>query len=98
MHWLVAGLLLLGMACGAKIRLMLFVAVLAGAAVIALAAGAAEGVGAALLDAVIAVVTLQIGYAVGLALRAVVRSLRKRTPERTRGDRPVQGPLGEKRP
>jgi hypothetical protein len=99
MYWMIAGLLVLGVACGALLRLMFFVGVLLGAAVIAVVvvSTAHGGIGAALLSALIAVVTLQIGYVIGVVLRAVVRSRQSQTPERAVPKRPVSAPLGEKR-
>lgn len=81
MYWLATGLLLIGAACGATIRLMMFVVVLLGAALIAIVAGISQGVGTAVLDAVIAVVALQVGYAVGFVLRAVLRSRQIKAPQ-----------------
>jgi hypothetical protein len=98
MYWMIAGLLILGAACGAILRLMIFVGVLLGAAVIAIAVSAAHGsIGAALLSALIAVVALQVGYAAGVVLRAAIRSWQSQTPARAAPKQPVPGPLGEKR-
>ncbi len=46
MYWLVAGLLALGAICGATIRLMVFIGVLVGAAIVGIAVGTALGAGA----------------------------------------------------
>jgi hypothetical protein len=98
MYWMIAGLLILGAACGAVLRLMMFGGVLLGAAVIAIAGSVAhDGVGAALLHALIAVVVLQVGYAVGVVLRAAIRSWQSQTPPRAAPERPVSTPFGEKR-
>ena len=75
MLWIAGGLFVLGIACGAAIRLMVFIGVLLSAAVIAIAVVAMQGIGKALLVALVAVVALQVGYAVGLASRAASRSL-----------------------
>ena len=90
MYWLVTGLLALGAICGATIRLMVFIGVLVGAAIVGIAVGIAQGGGASLLNALIAVVTLQAGYVVGLVLRAAIRSLYKRTVARPAGARSVR--------
>ena len=87
MYWLVAGLLVLGAICGATIRLMVFIGVLVGAAIVGIAVGTALGAGASLWNALIAVATLQVGYVVGLVLRAAIRSLHKRTAARPAGAR-----------
>jgi uncharacterized membrane protein len=98
MYWMIAGLLILGAACGAILRLMIFVGVLLGAAVIAIAVSLTHGsIGAALLNALIAVVALQVGYAVGVVLRAAIRSWQSRTPARAASKQSVPAPLGEKR-
>jgi hypothetical protein len=98
MYWMIAGLLILGAACGAILRLLIFVGVLLGAAVIAIVAGVAHGgIGAALLHALIAVVALQVGYAAGVVLRAAIRSWQSQTPARAAPEQPVRVPLGEKR-
>lgn len=98
MFWMIAGLLILGAACGTILRLMIFVGVLLGAAVIAVAVTVVQGsVGAALLNALIAAVVLQVGYAAGVVLRAAIRSRQSRTPAREAPKRPVSAPLGEKR-
>src|SRR5215471_9663756 len=87
MYWLVAGLLALGAACGATIRLMIFIGVLVGAALVAFIGTGSQGAGAALLNALIAIVTLQVGYAAGLVLRAAIRSLQRRPADRATGAR-----------
>jgi hypothetical protein len=97
MYWLVAGLFILGAICGASIRLMVFVVVLIGAAVIAAGASLGQGGGAALLHAVIAVVALQVGYVAGLVLRTAARSLRQRPAADSHRQRTVSAPFGEKR-
>jgi hypothetical protein len=85
MFWLITGSLVLGGLCGAVVRLMLFVGVLIGAAAIAIAASTADmGLGGALLNALIAVVLLQVGYGIGIVLRAAFVSHHARI---TRADR-----------
>jgi hypothetical protein len=98
MYWMIAGLLIVGAACGAVLRLMMFVGVLLGAAAIAIAVSAAHGgTGAALLSALIAIVALQVGYAAGVVLRAAIRSWQSQAPARAAPKQPVPGSLGEKR-
>lgn len=97
MYWLLAALFLIGVLCGATIRLMIFAVVLLGAAVIAVAANVSHGVGAAALDAVIALVALEAGYAAGFVLRAAARSRQVSPPTRAKRERPVAAPAGEKR-
>jgi hypothetical protein len=81
MVWLGAGLLALGAACGATVRLLIFIVVLLGAAAIVGVSTLAQGVSGAALNAVLAVVILQIGYAGGIVLRAAIRSARGRKRE-----------------
>jgi uncharacterized membrane protein len=89
MDWLlVAVLLVFGAVCGAAMRLPVFVAALLAAAVVALFGGWSQRPSAALLQAVIAVVLLQVGYVAGVVLRSVARSLRRRQGE---PGKPVQG-------
>jgi hypothetical protein len=97
MLWFMLGLFVLGVACGAAIRMMVFLIVLLGAAAIAIAAGATHGLGAVLLNAVITVVALQIGYAVGLILRTAIYSRQERSPAGSSRGEPVRAPAGEKR-
>jgi hypothetical protein len=97
MYWLAAGLFFIGAVCGATIRLMVFVVVVLGAAIIAIAVGFSHGAGAAILDAVLAVVALQVGYVAGLLLRAAVRSRQIANPPQADHSRPTAAPAGEKR-
>jgi len=97
MYWVAAGLFVLGALCGATIRLMMFVVVLLGAAVIAAGAAVAQGFVSALLSAILAVVVLQVGYGVGFILRAGARSLLRRSTTEVRSVCTVGGTFGEKR-
>jgi uncharacterized membrane protein len=100
MHWvwMIAGLLILGVACGALLRLMMFLGVLLGAAIIAFAISMGYGgVGAALLNALVAIVVLQAGYAVGVVLRAAIRASRTQVPMRAEREQRVPTSFGEKR-
>ncbi len=94
MFWFISGLFVLGALCGAAIRMMIFVIVLLVAAAIVVAASASHGAGAILLNAVITVVTLQIGYAAGLILRTAMRSRWERSPAPR--SEPVRAPFSEK--
>lgn len=95
MYWLVAGLILIGAVCGATIRLMVFVGVLLCGA--AIAVYIAPGWGAAVLDAIIALVTLQIGYAAGFVLRAAIRSRQPSVPPHVGRERSVPTTAAGKR-
>lgn len=97
MYWLVAGLFVLGAVCGATIRLIVFVGVLLGGAAIAVAASVAHGLGQAALNAVVTLISLQVGYVAGLVLRAAVRPRRTGTVARAERKQPLPAPLGEKR-
>jgi hypothetical protein len=57
-------------------RLAFFGFVLLGAFVVAVVSAPVQGIFATLLSAVLAVVVLQVGYAAGIMLRAVMRPLR----------------------
>ncbi|HEY1794632.1 MAG TPA: hypothetical protein VGG57_00795 [Stellaceae bacterium] len=97
MWWITVGLIAIGAACGALIRLPLFLGVLIGGAIIAGGARAPQGVGAAVLSALVTVIVLQVGYVAGLILRAVARSRHAATATRAAGKPPVSAPLGQKR-
>jgi hypothetical protein len=77
MYWLVAGLLSLGAIFGATIRIIVFMSILFGAAIVGGVVGAVHGAGASLWDALMALLTLQVGYAIGFVLKVVVGSRRK---------------------
>jgi hypothetical protein len=95
MYWLTAGLLALGACCGATIRLMVFLVLLLVAALIGVVACSTQGIGAALVGALVPVVSLQIGYGAGLALRSRIAWLWRRP--RAEAERTVRGRLGEGR-
>ena len=97
MYWLMAGLLVVGAVCGATVRLMAFVVVLLGAAAVAVVASFAQGLGGAVMNAVIAVIALQVGYAGGFVLRAALRARQAGRPSPGKHERPIPAPLGEKR-
>jgi hypothetical protein len=97
MVWFIAGLFVLGAVCGAAIRMMVFVIVLLGGVAIAIAASLGHGIGPVLLNALITVVMLQIGYAVGLMVRTRVRSRREQAMSSPPRGEPVRAPFGEKR-
>jgi hypothetical protein len=97
MFWLIGGLFVLGAACGAAIRLMIFIGVLVAAALISLGASAAAGVGAMVLIAILTLVILQIGYVAGLVLRAMFRSQSAAAARTLPGKPGLPAPLGGKR-
>ena len=81
MNWIGVGLLAFGTLCGTFVRFPLFVLILLGALVVVLMSVATDDTLNTLLDALITIVVLQVGYAVGLILRAVLRSLRSVSPD-----------------
>lgn len=97
MLWIGTGLFAVGVACGASIRLPVFVVILFVGAVIAVVATVSHGIGTALLAALTTVIALQIGYVAGLILRAVGRSLRARYRKVPSGQAPANIRLREKR-
>lgn len=76
MYWMIAALLIVGVLAGATIRLPMFVVVLLVAAVVAVLSLLPQGIGPAVLHAVVAVVVLQIGYGCGILLRSAIRAAR----------------------
>jgi len=97
MLWVTVALFVVGVACGAVIRLLVFAGILVAGAVIAVVGTAAQGLGAALLTGFVTVVALQIGYVVGFVLRAMGRSLYSGAATRGSNKPPVSASLGEKR-
>jgi hypothetical protein len=75
MYGIVAGLVIVGTTCGTFIRMPLFIGILVVAVILAAASTVAEGASGRGINAVIAIATLQIGYAAGLVLRAARCSL-----------------------
>jgi hypothetical protein len=78
--WLVISLFVLGGACGTALRLSVFIVALIGAGIIRAAAGLRLSAGTALTYAIMTVITLQVGYAAGLLVRAAIRSYAIRAP------------------
>lgn len=97
MLWIAVGLFVLGVACGALIRLFAFAGVLICGAVIAGVAMAGQGLGAAVLGVLVTIVALQVGYAAGFVLRAAGRSYYTGATGRSGRKPPVTAPIGEKR-
>jgi hypothetical protein len=97
MYWLIAGLLVLGAACGAVVRLMVFIGVLIAAAIVTVVISASHGLGVAAVHAVIALVCLQVGYVAGFICRAAIRARFTGTTARPQRGQPVAAPLSEKR-
>ena len=91
-------LLVFGALCGAAVRLPFFVLVLLGVGTVVGFANASQGALHGLLDAVIAIVVLQVGYAVGIGARAGFRAWRRhrRLSEVVRGDRTMRYSTGDK--
>jgi len=78
MLWVAAGLLILGVACGAAFRVLFLIAVLLVTTTVVVVSDIAQGNSGVFLDAVIAIVVLQIGYALGIGARALVYARRRR--------------------
>lgn len=78
MLWLAVGLVVLGAACGAAFRVALLIAVLAAAASIVAASDVWRGSSDLFVDAVIAIVAPQIGYVLGVCVRAVIYTRARR--------------------
>jgi hypothetical protein len=78
MLWVAAGLVILGAACGAAFRVLFLIAVLLVATTIVVVSDVAQGSPNVFVDAVIAIVVLQVGYALGIGARALVYARRRR--------------------
>lgn len=99
MTWVVAGLFMLGLLCGAAVRLVFFVVILLGAAVIAMLVTASDRGLGAIVVAIVAVVILQVGYAAGVVVRAAARAWQRRRQGAMtdRDDAAVRVPIEERR-
>jgi uncharacterized membrane protein len=78
MSWFWVGTLVLGTLLGVAFRFMLFLAVLVIVVALAVASGHGGGIGTMLLDGVLAAIALQVGYVVGLLIRALLDRFRGR--------------------
>jgi hypothetical protein len=76
MYWIGVGLFAVGTVCGALMRFPFFVLIALGAMVVAVLSIPAQGMASTLLNAMIVVVVLQVGYGAGVILRAALRPLR----------------------
>jgi hypothetical protein len=97
MLWITVGLFVVGVACGALIRLLVFVGILVGGGVIAGVVMAPRGLDTALLAALVTIIALQVGYVAGFILRALGWSRYGGVAMRRSGKPPVNARLGEKR-
>jgi hypothetical protein len=82
MLWIAAGFFALGLVCGAVFRLPFFVAVLFVSAVVIVASDLARGTPTVLLDMLVGIVALQVGYGIGVGARALVYSRKRRRETR----------------
>ena len=82
MFWVAAGFVVLGAACGAAFRVLFLIAVLLAATAVVVVSDIVRGSPNVLFDAVIAIVALQVGYALGIGLRAFAYA-RRRSQEPT---------------
>ncbi len=80
MVWVAAGFLILGVACGAAFRVLFLIAVLLVAAAVVVVSDIVRGSPNAVIDAVIAIIVLQVGYALGIGVRAFIYARRRRQP------------------
>jgi hypothetical protein len=97
MLWISAGLFCIGIACGATLRLPIFIGVLLGAIAIAALVASAHGLAETLLTVLLTLVVLQLGYGAGFVLRAAGRSFFPGIWMRGGEKRPATAPLGGKR-
>jgi hydrogenase/urease accessory protein HupE len=86
MIWLSAGFVILGILCGLALRLVPFIVVLLAALFTVIGVELARGDNSALLDALVTVAALQVGYVLGLVLRAALH--RSSVPDSNAADRP----------
>ena len=86
MIWLSAGFVILGILCGVALRLVPFILVLLAAVLAVIGVELARNDDGALLDALVTVVALQVGYVLGLVLRAALHC--SSVPDSSAADRP----------
>lgn len=96
MSGIIAGLLLLGAICGAFIRIVLFIIILVGAALVAALSTVLHGDENPIVMAVLAVVLMQVGYAAGIALRALLHARQRRHSDQHRAE-PERLPTAQKK-
>jgi hypothetical protein len=77
MFWVAAGFVILGAACGAAFRVLFLIAVLLAATAVVVVSDIARGSPNVFFDAVIAIIALQVGYALGIGVRAFVYARRR---------------------
>jgi hypothetical protein len=82
MFWVAVGLVIFGAVCGAAFRALFLIAILLAATAIVVGSDIARGSPEVFIDAAITIVTLQVGYVLGIAARALVyaRARRQREP------------------
>jgi hypothetical protein len=78
MLWVAAGLVIFGAACGAAFRVLFLIALLLAATAVVVVSDIAQGSPNVFVDAVIAIVALQVGYSFGIGARALVYARRRR--------------------
>lgn len=83
---LIAGFVVLGVLCGGVLRLGFFLVFLATAVAAAFIGSSLLEGGIAWVPALITLVALQVGYGLGVILRAAIRSFGLKTPELGSGD------------
>jgi hypothetical protein len=94
MFWIAVGFLVLGAACGAAFRLLTLVAVLLVAAGVIIMSDILRGSSNVFTDAVVVIFALQIGYALGIASRALIhaRCHRQSGIKANRAQYPIEPP------
>ena len=78
MLWIAVGLVVLGAACGAAFRIAFLIAVLVASAAIVVASDVWRGRPELLVDAVVAIVAPQVGYVLGVCVRAFIYARARR--------------------
>ncbi|MBV9018566.1 MAG: hypothetical protein JO058_23185 [Alphaproteobacteria bacterium] len=78
MLWVAGGIFVLGLACGTLFRLPFFVAVLVVAAAVIVTSDLARGAPTVVLDTILGLIALQVGYGFGIGARALVYARRRR--------------------
>lgn len=73
MYWLIASCIIFGAICGTVFRVLTFAVIAGAVATLQLANGLVRGDNTSVFSTLVALLTLQIGYVLGVILRAAIR-------------------------
>jgi hypothetical protein len=97
MLWVAVAFVIFGAACGAAFRALFLIAILLAATAIVVGSDMVRGSPDVFLDAVIAIVALQVGYGLGIGARALVYARARRQQSATKPDPARYPTVGSRR-